>query len=160
VIAAAAVGSNHGDGRGEPPPGWLGGAWVATWGLGAVFQLLPGQNTAASVADAVTESAAAGPAWLGDAGSHLAGAIDSHPWVVVALVVVQAAIAAAAAVAVDGAARQASLVAGAALAIGFWCSAKGSASCRAVRRPIPTARRCSCCSQSPWLRRHSARARR
>ncbi len=75
----------------DAPARWLSLAWVVLWVGGAIFQALPGQNTGAAVADALTGADAGAPHWLnrletsvGDFASHHGLAF------VVTLVVVEA----------------------------------------------------------------------
>jgi hypothetical protein len=62
ILAVAAW--PHEDSRREAPARWLAAAWAVLWVGGAVFQLLPGQNTGPELASAVTAGAAGAPRWL------------------------------------------------------------------------------------------------
>lgn len=123
VVAAAAVGHNGGDGRGEPPAAWTTLVWAGVWGLGALLQLLPGQSSSSSVADAVADSVSGGPSWLVSIGSHVAAGIADRGWVLAALVAAQLAIAVTGAF--GGRLRLASVVGGGLLAVGFWVFGQG-----------------------------------
>ncbi len=48
----------------QPPPPWSTIAWAVVWAGGAVFQLLPGQGTAAATSAAITDNVSGAPAWL------------------------------------------------------------------------------------------------
>jgi hypothetical protein len=75
----------------EAPARWLPLAWAALWVGGAVFQALPGQNTGAAVADALTGSGAGAPRWLNQLQTSVGNFVGRHGVaVVVALVVVEA----------------------------------------------------------------------
>jgi hypothetical protein len=75
----------------EAPARWLPLAWALFWISGAIFQALPGQNTATAVAGTVTANAQSGPHWLDRVDASVGGWI-SHQGrpTVVALVVVEA----------------------------------------------------------------------
>jgi hypothetical protein len=92
--------------------------WVALWAVGALYQLLPGQNTGAAISGALSDAAGDQPGWLAAATNYLAHSIGRHTVFVTALIALQAMIAIAALV--NGAPRRASLVAGSTLALGFW----------------------------------------
>jgi hypothetical protein len=75
----------------EAPARWLPLAWAVLWVGGAIFQALPGQNTGASVASAITGGTGGAPHWLHRLDASVAGWIAHHgPPTVVALVVVEA----------------------------------------------------------------------
>lgn len=69
----------------EAPAHWLPLAWAVLWVGGAVFQALPGQNTAADVAGAINSGA---PGWFGRVDSSVAGWITSVGVAVVVVLVV------------------------------------------------------------------------
>ena len=118
VLAVTAWPSAGNDGRGElPRPVGL-AAWIGLWALGALYQLLPGQNTGTAISSALKDAAGDQPGWLATATNHLAHSISHHDVFAVALILLEAAIAATAII--PGATRQASLLAGSALAAGFW----------------------------------------
>jgi hypothetical protein len=72
----------------EAPAPWLPLAWAVIWVGGAIFQALPGQNTAADVAGAINTGA---PGWPGRLDASFASWITRHgTLVVVALVVAEA----------------------------------------------------------------------
>lgn len=118
VLAVAAWPSAMNDGRGEPvgPVGVA--SWVGLWTLGAFYQLLPGQNAGAAISGALSDAAGDQPGWLAAATNHLAHTIGHHNAFAVALILLQAVIAATAAT--PGPNRRASLLAGSILAAGFW----------------------------------------
>jgi hypothetical protein len=75
----------------QPPARWLPLAWAVLWVGGAIFQALPGQNTGAAVAGAISAGAVGAPAWLGRLDASVAGWTAHHGTaVVVALVVSEA----------------------------------------------------------------------
>jgi hypothetical protein len=89
VLALAAW--PHLDASHEAPAPWLPLAWAVLWIGGAIFQALPGQNTGASVASAITGGTGGAPHWLHRLDASVAGWIAHHgPPTVVALVVVEA----------------------------------------------------------------------
>lgn len=103
----------------ERPAGWLPLAWAVIWVGGAVFQLLPGQNRAADVSDAIKGNAAGAPGLL----AHLDHSVATNltgtgvtPLVV--LVVMQAAIGLAAIP--PGVLRSVAGVAGIVVSVLFW----------------------------------------
>lgn len=57
------------------PAYWLAYFWSALWTLGAIFQLLPGQNKAADIASMVSSNASGAPTWLASIDNHTAGFI-------------------------------------------------------------------------------------
>jgi hypothetical protein len=75
----------------EAPARWLPVAWAVLWIGGAVFQALPGQNTSAAIASALTGSGGGAPHWLNRLQASVGG-WTSHQGtlLVVALVVVEA----------------------------------------------------------------------
>jgi hypothetical protein len=94
ILAVGAYpGLDGGKRAGHRPQAWLNLAWLAIWIGGAVYQLLPGQNSAYDIASAITSGASGAPAWLGSINSHAAILVsDSQLWLVVALALVMAAI--------------------------------------------------------------------
>jgi hypothetical protein len=75
----------------EAPARWLPLAWAVLWIGGAIFQALPGQNTGAAVAGAISGGAGGAPGWLGRLDASVAGWTTRHGTaVVVALVVAEA----------------------------------------------------------------------
>lgn len=64
-------------------------SWVTLWVLGAVAQLLPGQNSGAAIASAIVDAAADAPGWLHAPLSTFAAGIPSGVAVAVALALVQ-----------------------------------------------------------------------
>jgi hypothetical protein len=75
----------------QAPARWLPLAWAVLWVGGAVFQALPGQNTGAAIADALSGADAGAPHWLNRIESSVAGVAIHHGLAfVVALVVVEA----------------------------------------------------------------------
>jgi hypothetical protein len=123
VIALAALPRDTVDGRGEAPGSGAVVGWVAVWAVGAVFQTLPGQNSAGDIAASLRDDADNVPGWLAHPTRLLASNIDHHAAVVVALIALPLLIAAAAVV--PGAPRIAAATAGGLLAAGFWVFGQG-----------------------------------
>ncbi len=103
----------------ERPAGWLPLAWAVIWLGGAVFQLLPGQNRAADVSDAIRGNGDGAPGWL----AHLDHSVATKfagtgVTALVVLVVVQAAIGLAAIP--PGAPRSVAGVAGIVVSALYW----------------------------------------
>lgn len=48
----------------QPPPAWSPAAWAVVWVGGAVFQLLPGQASAAAMSATIAGNASGAPRWL------------------------------------------------------------------------------------------------
>jgi hypothetical protein len=72
------------------PAFWLLPAWTVLWVGGAIFQALPGQNTAGDVSGIVSGSAGSAPGWLNRLDGHLAPWIGRQgSWFVVALVALE-----------------------------------------------------------------------
>ena len=91
VLALAAW--PRGDASADAPARWLPLAWCVLWVGGAVFQALPGQNTGAAVAGAISGGAGGAPGWLGRLDASVARWSAHHgAAVVVALVVSEAVI--------------------------------------------------------------------
>jgi hypothetical protein len=61
----------------EPPAYWLALVWAASWTMGAVYQLLPGQNTVSAISSMVIGNADGAPAWLASLDMFVANAINS-----------------------------------------------------------------------------------
>ena len=102
----------------DPPAPWLASAWAVLWVGGAVLQALPGQNTGAAIAGAVTGADGGAPGWLTRLETSVGNfARDHGPAVVVALVVVEALIGLAA---LCGRSRTAAATAGFVIAIAIW----------------------------------------
>jgi len=123
VIALAALPRDTVDGRGEAPGTFAVVGWVAVWAIGALFQALPGQNSAGDIAAALRDDAGSVPGWLAHPTRMLAANVDHHGAVVVAFIVLPLLIAVAAIV--PGAPRVAATTAGGLLAAGFWAFGQG-----------------------------------
>ncbi|MGH8891305.1 MAG: hypothetical protein ACRDV3_16280, partial [Acidothermaceae bacterium] len=98
---------------------WLPMAWAILWIVSALFNALPGQNTAAAMAQAVDGNADGAPGWLATIDHEVArGMHGLGIGVVVGLVAIQLLIG------ISGLARgwirTASIWAGALLSLGFW----------------------------------------
>jgi hypothetical protein len=102
----------------DAPARWLPLAWAVLWVGGALFQALPGQNTGAAIADAVTGADASAPHWLNRLEASVGTFARHHGLaVVVALVVVEALIGLAA---LDRRSRAIAATAGLLLALAIW----------------------------------------
>lgn len=116
VLAAAAWPRR--DAAHEAPAPWLVLAWSAVWVGGAIFQVLPGQNTGADVSSALGTGTSGAPAWL----SHLAHVAGSEAsggglWTVAGLAALELSIGLGVLL---QATRLPALVLGMALALDFW----------------------------------------
>lgn len=98
-------------------------SWTTLWLLGAVYQLLPGQNTGHAISATITDATAAGPSWLAHAGNWLAGQIPPGTAVAVALGAIQAVIGLLALT--SRPTRNIALGTGATLAVAFWVFGQG-----------------------------------
>jgi hypothetical protein len=102
----------------DAPARWLPFAWAVLWVGGAVFQALPGQNTGAAVAGAVTSAGAGAPRWLNRLEASVGDFASHHGLaVVVALAVVEALIGLAA---LRGSSRTLAAMAGFVFALAIW----------------------------------------
>jgi hypothetical protein len=61
--------------RGSRPAGWLASVWAVLWLGGAVYQLLPGQNTTSDLSGMIAGNAGGAPSWLASLDSHTANII-------------------------------------------------------------------------------------
>lgn len=68
----------------RPPATWCPLAWAALWAAGAVYQLLPGQNTARAVSTAITANASGAPPWLAWLDHRVASGVNQIGFPVVA----------------------------------------------------------------------------
>jgi hypothetical protein len=87
VLALAAWSSL--DNSQQAPARWLPLAWAVLWVGGAIFQVLPGQNTGTAVA---SEIASGAPGWLGRLDASVARWTTHHGTAVVAALVVSEAL--------------------------------------------------------------------
>jgi hypothetical protein len=116
VLAAAAW--PHADPAREAPARWLPLAWAAVWLGGAVFQVLPGQNTGGALAGSITTGTSGAPRWLAELCSSAGGWAAHHgPLTVTTLVVLQIAVGAGGLV---HATRVPAAIFGLGLALDFW----------------------------------------
>jgi hypothetical protein len=58
------------------PAAWLAFVWVVLWVGGAVYQLLPGQNSTAGLASMIADNANGAPGWLATLDMHVANVIN------------------------------------------------------------------------------------
>jgi hypothetical protein len=115
VLGAAAW--SRGDASREAPASWLPLAWAAVWIGGAIFQLLPGQNSGSAIAAALSGGGSQ-PGLLGSlAHAAAAWAADNGPLLVVAIVAAELFAGAGALVRRT---RMAAVALGIALALDFW----------------------------------------
>ncbi len=96
------------------------GIWSGLWVVGALLQVLPGQNSGEHIAAAIRNSAGDAPNWLRHFDTSLAGGLPHGMALAVALAVIQTLIGVA--VLVSGFARTAAVTAGLGLAAGYWVS--------------------------------------
>jgi hypothetical protein len=116
MLAVAAWSSR--DPSHQAPARWLPLAWAVLWVGGAVLQALPGQNSGAAVAGAISGGETGAPAWLGRLDASVAGWTTRHGTaVVVALVVAEALIGLAG---LHSWSRSSAVVAGFMLALAMW----------------------------------------
>ncbi|MGD0604839.1 MAG: hypothetical protein ABSA53_14710 [Streptosporangiaceae bacterium] len=112
---------SHSDQR---PARWAAAAWAAVWLGGALLQLLPGNDTNASVSADLTMSASGAPGWLAGLDNHLAALVPySGVSLVVDLVVLQALVGLG--VLAGRRSRRAAVLAGIALSLTFWVAGQG-----------------------------------
>lgn len=80
--------------RARKPAYWLPVCWTVLWVGGAIYQLLPGQNTASDIASSIAANAGGNtPGWLNELDRHTASFILGKGFLfVLTLVLVQAAI--------------------------------------------------------------------
>jgi hypothetical protein len=101
------------------PAYWLPISWVLLWLGGALYQLLPGQSSAADIGSVITQNASGAPVWLATldrwAGSLIHG---QGPWLVALLVVLELGIGLL--MLVPGRARAAAVALGVVLSFVFW----------------------------------------
>jgi hypothetical protein len=55
---------------------WLAYVWVLIWAVGAVFQLLPAQNTVSNLKMMISNNAAGAPAWMASLDNRLADSLN------------------------------------------------------------------------------------
>ena len=98
-------------------------SWSTLWLVGAVYQLMPGQDTGRAISAAIDAATAGGPDWLAHAGHALAGQIPTGSPFAIALAAIQALIGLL--VIVPGPARRIALFTGSGLAVAFWVFGQG-----------------------------------
>jgi len=104
----------------QRPAYWLVLVWAVLWIGGAIYQLLPGQNSSQALGSMISGSASGGaPGWLAAADIHVAHSIDSRGlWFIFLLAAVQALIGIA--VLLPGLVRRVAVFSGIVLALCFW----------------------------------------
>jgi len=75
ILALAVMPKNNK--QGSRPPYWLAFVWAASWIGGAIYQLLPGQNTLADISSMVAGNGAHQPGWLASLDNHIASWINN-----------------------------------------------------------------------------------
>jgi hypothetical protein len=85
ILAAAAW--PQGDSSREAPATWLPFAWAVLWVGAALFQALPGQNTGAAVAGALSAGPGTDPSWLASLDNSASAWAAHHGLLVVILLV-------------------------------------------------------------------------
>jgi hypothetical protein len=74
----------------QRPAYWLPLAWGVLWVGGAIYQLLPGQNTSSALASMISSNASGAPHWLASLDIHLSNSIaTTSNWVILVLVILQ-----------------------------------------------------------------------
>jgi len=72
------------------PSFWLPLLWAAIWIIGAIYQLLPGQNTPADISAMVSTNVLTTPSWLTSLHSSFSNIfIHGNYWVIVGLVIIE-----------------------------------------------------------------------
>jgi hypothetical protein len=102
------------------PAYWLPAVWAVLWLMGAIYQLLPGQNSAADVASTIAGNAGGGtPGWLSSLDIHTANFIHGKG---VSFVILIAAVQATIGILVlaPGKVRRVAIYVGIALSLAFW----------------------------------------
>ncbi len=59
------------------PAYWLVAVWAILWVGGAIFQLLPGQNSVSDISSMITGNADGAPGWLASLDNHVGNAINN-----------------------------------------------------------------------------------
>jgi hypothetical protein len=78
----------------ERPARWVPGAWAALWGLFALLQALPVNDSASALANQLQASTSSAPTWLAHADRTLAASAGhAGPWPIVALIALEVTIA-------------------------------------------------------------------
>jgi hypothetical protein len=128
----------------QRPAYWMAIVWAVLWLAGAIYQLLPGQNTVADISSMIAGNASGAPGWMASldtvtanvisgfgraAGtpartmtsgqmSHMATHAVSGFWFILLMVAAQALIGLA--IFIPGSTRKIAVIAGAMLSLGFW----------------------------------------
>jgi hypothetical protein len=76
VILALAVMPRKSHRTAPRPPYWLAFVWVALWAGGAIYQLLPGQNSVSDLSSMIASNAAHQPGWLANLDYHAGSLIN------------------------------------------------------------------------------------
>jgi hypothetical protein len=106
------------------PAYWLPLVWAILWIGGAIYQLLPGQNTTAALSSMISGMTNGAPGWLASIQNHIANALNGHNiWFIVWLAALQALIGLL--VLFPGHARRTALTAGIILSLIFWFVGQG-----------------------------------
>jgi len=126
VVAMAAWPRPDGSPGDQRPARRAAAAWAVLWLGGAFLQLLPGNDTNASLSMALTMNASGAPGWLAAAGNQLAALVpDAGVSLIVDLVALQAL--AGLGVLMGGRrTRQAAVIGGIALSLVFWVAGQGA----------------------------------
>jgi hypothetical protein len=125
VVAMAVSPRQEGSTGDRRPAGWAAVAWAVLWLGGALLQVLPGNDTNASLSMALSMNASGAPGWLAAIGNHLSALVPySGVSLIVDLVVLQAIVGAG--VLMGGRTRRAAVIGGIALSLVFWVAGQGA----------------------------------
>jgi len=75
ILALAAMPKDH-DKKVSEPPYWLTFVWAICWIGGAIYQLLPSQNTVSSLSSMIAGNGSGQPGWLASLDYHLGSLIN------------------------------------------------------------------------------------
>jgi hypothetical protein len=124
VVAVTVWPRRDGSPFGQRPARWAAAAWAAAWLGGALLQLLPGNDTNASLSMALSMNASGAPGWLAGLDNHLS-ALAPYDGVslVLDLVVLQAVVGLG--VLTGRRTRRAAVLGGIVLSLAFWVTGQG-----------------------------------
>jgi uncharacterized membrane protein YphA (DoxX/SURF4 family) len=124
VVAMIVWPRRDGSPSGQRPARWATAAWAAAWLGGAMLQLLPGNDTNASLGMAVSMNASGAPGWLAGLDHHLSALVPYDGIsLVLDLVVLQAVVGLA--VLAGYRTRRAAVLGGIVLSLAFWVTGQG-----------------------------------
>jgi hypothetical protein len=124
VVAMIVWPRRDGSPSGQRPARWATAAWAAAWLGGAMLQLLPGNDTNASLGMALSMNASGAPGWLADLDHHLSALVPYDGIsLVLDLVVLQAVVGLA--VLAGRRTRRTAALGGIVLSLAFWVTGQG-----------------------------------